>query len=298
MRTSESGHQMAKRVVDVLVPVALDRAYSYRAPAELELAPGDIVTVPLGPRETTGVVWAENAKPNPRLDNRLKDVEEKLRIPAAQARAAQLRRLGGELHAQRARHGAAHVPAHGRASRRRARAARRAARRRGARTANRARARVLALFADGMVRGKTEAAREAGVSAGVIDGLVDEGTLQTVVLPPEPVAQPPDPDFLQCGLDRRPARRRRGPANHRRQGRLLGHAARWRHRLGQDRGLFRSGGGYRSRRPAELDPDAGDCAHHAISRPLLGPFRYAARGVAFRTDAAPAGAHLARRRRW
>src|ERR1700751_3294196 len=72
---------MAKRVVDVLVPVALDRAYSYRVPAELELAAGDIVTVPLGPRETTGVVWAENAAPNPRLDNRLKDVEDKLDYP-------------------------------------------------------------------------------------------------------------------------------------------------------------------------------------------------------------------------
>jgi primosomal protein N' (replication factor Y) len=72
---------MAKRVVDVLVPVALDRAYSYRVPEALELAPGDIVGVPLGAREATGVVWAENVKPNPRLDNRLKDVEEKLEIP-------------------------------------------------------------------------------------------------------------------------------------------------------------------------------------------------------------------------
>ena len=48
-----------------------------------------------------------------------------------------------------------------------------------------------------MVRGKSEAAREAGVSAGVIDGLIDEGTLETVVLPPEPVAEKPDPDFAQ-----------------------------------------------------------------------------------------------------
>ena len=72
---------MARRVVDVLVPVALDRAYSYRVPAALELEPGDIVTVPLGPRETTGVIWAENANPNPRLDNRLKDIEEKLDFP-------------------------------------------------------------------------------------------------------------------------------------------------------------------------------------------------------------------------
>ena len=72
---------MARRVVDVLVPVALDRAYSYRVPEELTLAPGDIVSVPLGARETTAVVWAENPKPNPRLDNRLKDVEEKLDVP-------------------------------------------------------------------------------------------------------------------------------------------------------------------------------------------------------------------------
>src|SRR6202050_5359770 len=72
---------MAKRVVDVLVPVALDRAYSYRVPAGLELAPGDIVCVPLGVRAATAVVWAENPKPNPRLDNRLKDIEEKLDLP-------------------------------------------------------------------------------------------------------------------------------------------------------------------------------------------------------------------------
>ena len=37
--------------------------------------------VPLGAREATAVVWAENPKPNPRLDNRLKDVEQKLELP-------------------------------------------------------------------------------------------------------------------------------------------------------------------------------------------------------------------------
>ena len=29
----------------------------------------------------------------------------------------------------------------------------------------------------------------------MVDGLIDEGTLETVVLPPEPVAEKPDPDF-------------------------------------------------------------------------------------------------------
>jgi primosomal protein N' (replication factor Y) len=186
---------MTKRVVDVLVPVALDRAYSYRVPEELELAPGDIVCVPLGAREATAVVWAENPKPNPRLDNRLKDVEEKLELPPLRpelrsfvdwvanytvaSRGMVLRmclRMGEHLGAERERVG---VRVAGPAPQR----------------LTSARERVLALLADGMVRGKSDAAREAGVSAGVIDGLIDEGTLETLVLPPEPVAEKPDPDF-------------------------------------------------------------------------------------------------------
>ena len=49
---------MRASVADVLVPVAVDIAYSYKIPAGLALAPGDFVTVPLGMREVTGVVWA------------------------------------------------------------------------------------------------------------------------------------------------------------------------------------------------------------------------------------------------
>jgi len=68
-------------VVDVLVPVALNQAYSYRVPRGMDLKPGDVVCVPLGPREVVAVVWAENANPDPRLHNRLKDVGEKLDVP-------------------------------------------------------------------------------------------------------------------------------------------------------------------------------------------------------------------------
>ena len=186
---------MAKRVVDVLVPVALDRAYSYRVPETLALAPGDIVSVPLGARDATAVVWAENPKPNPRLDNRLRDVEEKLDLPplrpelrsfvdwvanyTVSSRGMVLRmclRMGEHLGPERERVG---VRLLGPPPQR----------------LTAARERVLALLADGMVRGKSDAAREAGVSGGVIDGLIDEGTLETVVLPPEPVAEKPDPDF-------------------------------------------------------------------------------------------------------
>ncbi|MFZ3309636.1 MAG: DEAD/DEAH box helicase, partial [Xanthobacteraceae bacterium] len=189
---------MAKRVVDVLVPVALDHPYSYRVPEKLALAPGDIVSVPLGARgETTAVVWAENPKPDIRLDNRLKDVEEKLDVPplrpelrsfvdwvanyTVSSRGMVLRmclRMGEHLGPARERTGVTLAGA----PPQRMTAARR---------------RVLELLADGLLRGKSEAAREAGVSLGVIDGLIDEGALATVVLPPEPVAEMPDVDFVR-----------------------------------------------------------------------------------------------------
>src|SRR3954462_9170626 len=69
------------RVVDVLVPVALNQAYSYRVPRGMDLAPGDVVCVPLGPREVVAVVWGENANPDPRLHTRLRDGGKKLDVP-------------------------------------------------------------------------------------------------------------------------------------------------------------------------------------------------------------------------
>src|SRR5436190_9089370 len=170
---------MQRRVVDVLVPVALDQAYSYRVPDGVELAPGDLVGVPLGPRVATGVVWAENLNPNPRLDNRLKEVEEKLDLPPLKdelrkfvdwvanytlsPRGMVLRmclRMGEHLGPARERIG---VRLAGPAPQR----------------ITPARGRVLALLADGLARGKGEVAMEAGVSPGVVDGLVDEGTLES-----------------------------------------------------------------------------------------------------------------------
>src|ERR1700694_400476 len=82
-RSSTSSASSA-RVVDVLVPVALNQAYSYRGTRGMERKPGDVVCVPLGPREVVGVVWAENANPDPRLHNRLKEVGEKLDVPPLQ----------------------------------------------------------------------------------------------------------------------------------------------------------------------------------------------------------------------
>lgn len=191
----------AKRTVDILVPVALDQAYSYRVLADMDLAPGDFVRVPLGPRVCTGVVWGEGTA-RPGLDNRLKDVEDKLDIPPLKSelrefvdwvsrytlapRGMVLRmtmRMGEQLGPARERVGvrlADPPPVNEKPLRK-----------------TPARQRVLSLLADGLTRAKADAAQESGVSAGVIDGLIDEGTLETVVLPPDPVASAPDPDFAK-----------------------------------------------------------------------------------------------------
>ena len=195
---------MAPRIVDVLVPVALDHAYSYRAPEELALAPGDIVSVPLGAREALGVVWADDVAVKPGLHNRLKDVEAKLDFPPLKAelrkfidwvanytlspRGMVLRMAlrMGELGPERDR---VAVRLAGNAPSR----------------MTPARRRVLDLLGDGLLRSKQEAAKDAGVSAGVIDGLIDEGTLEAVALAPQPVARAPDPGHR--GAEFTPAQR-------------------------------------------------------------------------------------------
>ena len=57
------------------------------------------------------------------------------------------------------------------------------------------RTRVLEAARGGLVHLKRDLAQAADVSMAVIDGLVDEGTLETLALRPEVVAEVPNPDF-------------------------------------------------------------------------------------------------------
>jgi primosomal protein N' (replication factor Y) (superfamily II helicase) len=185
----------APQIVDVVVPLALDQAYSYRVPAGMTLAPGDFVNIPLGQAEYTGIVWGEG-NPRPGLHNRLKDIDDKLDIPplreplrdfvdwvsgytlGARGMVMRMTMRMGDVGPGRERVG---VRLAGPPPKR----------------MTPARSRVLRLFEDGLLRAKADAAHEAGVSTAVINGLIDEGTLETVVLPPDPVAELPDPDFMQ-----------------------------------------------------------------------------------------------------
>jgi primosomal protein N' (replication factor Y) (superfamily II helicase) len=60
----------------VLVPYPLSRAYDYLLPHDMSLQPGDYVRVPLGKRDTPGVVWTLDGKDN--VDPaKLKNIQQK-----------------------------------------------------------------------------------------------------------------------------------------------------------------------------------------------------------------------------
>ncbi|HEV2544832.1 MAG TPA: primosomal protein N' [Methylobacterium sp.] len=185
-------------VADILIPLALDTAYSYAVPAGLTLAEGDIVQVPLGPRETIGVVWGLDERAS---GGNLRPVTSRVEAPPL---SDSLRKLVDWL----ARYTLAPKgSALAMALRLPDETARNEAPRIGVRPSGRppsrqtpARGKVMAVAADGAVRGKSALAKEAGVSLSVVDGLIDDGALETVALMPEPVALPPDPDHPRVPL--------------------------------------------------------------------------------------------------
>jgi primosomal protein N' (replication factor Y) len=187
---------MVSRIADVLMPLALDAAYSYAVPPGLSLAEGDIVQVPLGTRETVGVVWGirEGAGGN------LKPVTGRLDAPSL---PASMRRFFDWIAWYTlAPKGSAlamglKLPDEGRAE-----VARIGVRLAGTapKRMTPARARAMAAAQGGLVHLKRDLAQAAGVSVGVINGLIDEGTLETVALAPEPLALRPDPDHAHPEL--------------------------------------------------------------------------------------------------
>ncbi|TAL82653.1 MAG: primosomal protein N' [Beijerinckiaceae bacterium] len=195
--TNGKHEQADERIADVLVPVAIDQAYSYRVPKTLSLAAGDLVEVPLGTRMALGAVWS------------LRDGQgSNLKAIAARCDYAP---LSGNLRsfidwvarwtlaprgmvlrmAMRAPFAATPEPI------------RIGIRRAGPPPARLtpARMRVLAALESGLAFQKAALAEAAACSASVIDTLVDEGTLETIALRPEPVAVPCDPDFATPVLE-------------------------------------------------------------------------------------------------
>ncbi|QXX75823.1 primosomal protein N' [Methylovirgula sp. HY1] len=184
-------------IADVLVPVAVDQAYSYRIPADRTLAPGDFVEVPLGTRQVIGAVW--DVRPGD--GGNLKSIISRCDSAALGAnlrsfidwvarwtlapRGMVLRmsmRAPFTVAAEQPRIGIRRAgPAPTRMTP--------------------ARTRVLAALEGGLAFQKSALAEAAACSSGVIDTLVDDGTLEAVALPPEPAAFPCDADFAPPALE-------------------------------------------------------------------------------------------------
>jgi primosomal protein N' (replication factor Y) (superfamily II helicase) len=180
--------------VSVLIPLPLDEPFDYAVADDLNLAPGDLVEVPFGPRQVIGAVWDRRAgalPDRPIVAARLKPVRRRLDAPALRlplrrlvehVAEVTLAPLGAALKLVLSVPAALDppvpklglVPADG-------------APVAGALSA--ARRRVLAALGDRVPRGAAEIARLGGVSAGVVQAMARAGLLVPLPLP-EPVDVP------------------------------------------------------------------------------------------------------------
>jgi primosomal protein N' (replication factor Y) len=168
-------------IADVLLPLALKTAYSYRIPPGMSVVPGAFVAVPLGPRTQIGVVWA--LKEEAPEGTRLRDITLCFETPPltelhrkfiewladyyVEPRGNVLRMVlrapgvFGEARVQVAYRLADTPP----------------------KRLTPQRARVLDVARDGFAMKLSELAEAAGVGTSVIKALVKDGALATVALP-------------------------------------------------------------------------------------------------------------------
>jgi primosomal protein N' (replication factor Y) (superfamily II helicase) len=176
--------QMQPGIVQVLLPLALPRAYSYLVPHGMALDCGDYVRVPLGPREVIGVVWGAAGLPDDTVDPaKLREVSVKFDSPAMSAEQREffdwiteytlsppglVLRMGLRVSAALgpARQEVGYAATGDNPEKMTAQ-----------------RARVLEIVTDGGVWKAGELARAAGVSTGVVKGLVEAGGLAARQLP-------------------------------------------------------------------------------------------------------------------
>ncbi len=198
---SEQSNLMQKtsQTADVLLPLALDQAYSYRVPDNLDLEAGDVVSIPFGPREAIGVVWSVDSSGSKRGDN-LKLVKERLDWPPLSAPMRQFvdwiaaytlaprgmvmkmaLRDPAQVSSERPRIGVQLTSLEPKRP-----------------TAQRTR--LIDIVKQGGHHTKAEFARLAHVSVGVVNSLIDEGVFETYELNTRQITAELDPDFASFEL--------------------------------------------------------------------------------------------------
>ncbi len=183
------------RTVSVLLPIPADRPYSYAVPDGMDLAPGDFVQVPLGPRKVAAVIWDEPDDPGKPVDpKKLRTVEQKFDCPplSDDFRAfvdwvadytvsppgmvlRMVLRAPGALDPEPPMPGIRYTG--GEPER-----------------LTDARKRVLELVEEGMSWTRLGLAHAAGVTPSVVDGLIKQNFFDHISIPAGPVVEPPLPD--------------------------------------------------------------------------------------------------------
>jgi len=194
-----SGDSPRRRTAAVLVPMPAERPYTYAVPDGIQVVPGSIVQVPLGPREVAGVVW--DADPGGVDAKKLRPISRVFDCPPL---SADMRRfIDWVAEYTLAPPGLA------------ARMALRApaafdpepwieAIRPTGNVPERltdARRRVMELTGDGLAWTRAGLAHAAGVTASVIDGMRAQGVFEDTLIPPRPVVAAPDPSYGKAELN-------------------------------------------------------------------------------------------------
>ncbi|MEM7299627.1 MAG: primosomal protein N' [Pseudomonadota bacterium] len=179
--------------VPVLLPLPVERAYTYGVPQGMELRPGDYVKVPLGPRLVAGIVWDGPVEDVP--PEKLRQIEERFDCPPMSADTRKFvnwiarytlsppgmvvrmfLRVPAAFDPEAPMEGYRFVSADGLRM-------------------TSAREKVLEFVNDGMAWSRSGLAHAAGVSSAVVSGMIKAGALKRVDIPPQPAVADPDPDL-------------------------------------------------------------------------------------------------------
>lgn len=186
------------KVASVLIPLPVPEAFDYEAPEGLEVARGDQVAVPLGPRLMRGVV--SEVRETTGSNRRLKAIDHVLEDPRLPERTVDFVEWAarwtlsapGEMASAALKGLRAPRPRPERRVRRVG--GRQPARPTATRTA------VLETLGERSMPGP-DLARAAGVSSGVVKGLLDDGVLETIEIEAVAAFDAPDPDHAPATLN-------------------------------------------------------------------------------------------------
>ncbi|MBC6405546.1 MAG: primosomal protein N' [Rhodospirillales bacterium] len=185
LANAAEGPGAEERRCAVLLPLPLAGAFDYLVPPGLELEEGAVVQVPLGGRDSLGVVWGPGGEGTAK---RLKAVRARLgetAIPEISRRFVEwvadyvMAPPGAVLRMLLSSSGLSQAEK----PRRAWRLAKEGAARAEALRMTDARRRLLALAEDGLARSLTAFAEEAGAGTGAVKGLIEAGVLEEVRLP-------------------------------------------------------------------------------------------------------------------